>query len=97
MTLCQMPSPGIVRYATSGHQWRAEAVGCPGPTRFLDALENIFYSSRKISDHLLKSFIVIFHFFASVVKFHKNSLLGCPPRGRRTVRTPLCTPLPDMS
>src|SRR6218665_1069682 len=31
-------------------QWRAEAVGCPGPTRFLDALENIFYSSRKISD-----------------------------------------------
>src|SRR6218665_444990 len=25
------------------NQWRAEAVGCPGPTRFLDALENIFY------------------------------------------------------
>src|SRR6218665_1939604 len=69
-----------------------------------------------------------FPFFASVVKFHENSLLGCPPvlhhapvtaflllfwsftyifkkktgplgaprvraRGRRTVRTPLCTPL----
>ena len=34
-------------------QWRAEAVGCPGPTRFLDALENILYSSRKISDDLL--------------------------------------------
>src|SRR6218665_2009972 len=35
-------------------QWRAEAVGCPGPTRFLDALENILYSSRKIShDHFL--------------------------------------------
>src|SRR6218665_729435 len=33
-------------------QWRAEAVGCPGPTRFLGALENIFYSSRKISDDL---------------------------------------------
>src|SRR6218665_1298607 len=33
-------------------QWRAEAVGCPGPTTFLDALENIFYSSRKISDDL---------------------------------------------
>ena len=33
-------------------QWRAEAVGCPGPTRFFDALENIFYSSRKISDDL---------------------------------------------
>src|SRR6218665_3595343 len=33
-------------------QWRAEAVGCPGPTRFLDALENILYSSRKISDDL---------------------------------------------
>src|SRR6218665_1720858 len=25
-------------------QWRAEAVGCPGPTRFLDALENTLYS-----------------------------------------------------
>src|SRR6218665_532622 len=35
-----------------GLQWRAEAVGCPGPTRFLDALENILYSSRKISDDL---------------------------------------------
>src|SRR6218665_1193837 len=33
-------------------QWREEAVGCPGPTRFLDALENIFYSSRQISDDL---------------------------------------------
>src|SRR6218665_4207757 len=32
------------------HQWRAEAVGRPGPTWFLDTLENIFYSSRKISD-----------------------------------------------
>jgi len=33
-------------------QWRAEAVGCPGPTRFLDALENILCSYRKISDDL---------------------------------------------
>src|SRR6218665_1322960 len=33
-------------------QGRAEAVECPGPMRFLDALENIFYSSRKISDDL---------------------------------------------
>jgi len=33
-------------------QWRAEAVGCPGPTRFLDAIEHILYSSRKISDDL---------------------------------------------
>ena len=33
-------------------QWRAEAVGCLGPTRFLDALKNIFYSSRKIPDDL---------------------------------------------
>ena len=46
-------------------QWRAEAVGCPGPTRFLDALENILYSSRKISDdhflvvHLIFSLIRI--------------------------------------
>src|SRR6218665_2723285 len=41
----------MVWHATE-HQWRAEAVGCPGPTRFLDALENIFYSSRKIYDDL---------------------------------------------
>src|SRR6218665_1035997 len=75
-------------------QWLEEAVECPGPTRFLDALENIFYSSRKISDDLFllvhqnfsnsppnffKLFIQIFHFFASVVKFHENSLLGWPP------------------
>ena len=33
-------------------QWRAEAAGCPRPTRFLDALENIFYLSRKLSDDL---------------------------------------------
>jgi len=33
-------------------QWRAEAAGFPGPTRFLDALKNIFYSSHKISDNL---------------------------------------------
>src|SRR6218665_729504 len=51
-------------------QWRAEAVGCPGPTRLLDTLENIFYSSRKISDAL----------FLSVVKFQDNSLPGCPSR-----------------
>src|SRR6218665_3968990 len=41
-------------------QWRAEAVGCPGPTRFLDALENILYSSRKISDDLF--LVVHLHF-----------------------------------
>jgi len=28
----------------SSLQWRAEAVGCPGPTRFFDALGNILYS-----------------------------------------------------
>src|SRR6218665_2301888 len=41
-------------------QWRAEAVGCPGPTKFLDALENIFYLSRKISDDLLLSVVKFF-------------------------------------
>jgi len=67
-------------------QWRAEAVGCPVPTRFLDALENIFYSSRKISDNLFLvvhqiflSFIQILYFFALAVKFYENSILGCPP------------------
>src|SRR6218665_2064229 len=44
----------------------------------LDTLENIFHSSSKIYDDL---FLVIhqnFHFFASVVTFHENWLLGCP-------------------
>src|SRR6218665_684031 len=41
---------GTDHYHSTNHQWRAEAVGCPGLTRFLDALENILYSSRKISD-----------------------------------------------
>src|SRR6218665_1381226 len=51
-------------------QWREEAVGCPGPTRFLDALENIFYSFREISDDL----------FLSVVKFIKICSLEAPSR-----------------
>src|SRR6218665_1907441 len=59
-------------------QWRAEAAECPGPRRFLDALENIFYSSRKISDNLFYLVIKMCHFFASVVKFFQNALLGCP-------------------
>src|SRR6218665_1207458 len=100
-------------------QWREEAVGCPGPTRFLDALENIFYSSRQISDDLFLSvvkFITIrsleappvlhhaqvttfsLHFFCHFPTFFftKNDPLDAPrvdARGRRTVRTPLCTPL----
>src|SRR6218665_719584 len=45
-------------------QWRAEAVGCPGPTRFLDALENIFYSSCKISDDLF----LVFHLNVSLFR-----------------------------
>jgi len=49
-------------------QWRAEAVGRPGPMRFLDALErnifNIFYSSRKIS-----TFLATFLFFSRSPNF----------------------------
>jgi len=45
-------------------QRRAEAVGCPVPTMFLDAFENIFYSSRKIADNLFlvvhQTFLVIY-------------------------------------
>jgi len=99
-------------------QWREEAVGCPGPTRFLDALENIFYSSRQISDDLFLSVVkfitirsleapsrasscpgndIFSSFFAiSLLFFTKNDPLDAPrvdARGRRTVRTPLCTPL----
>ena len=58
-------------------------------------LKNILYSSRNISDDffsqspkffpirflkLLTTFLVIYqNLFASVFKFHENSLLGCPP------------------
>src|SRR6218665_3013904 len=31
------------------------------------------------SPNFLVIYLQIFHFFASVVKFHENSLLGCPP------------------
>ena len=44
---------GASEYSLLKRQWRAEAVGCPRPTRFLDALENILYSSCNISDDLL--------------------------------------------
>ena len=57
-------------------QWRAEAAGCPGPTRFLDALENIVYSSRKIYDN---HFYLVTYQNLSVFTLHENSLLGCPP------------------
>src|SRR6218665_2946041 len=59
-------------------QWRAEAVGCPGPTRFLDALETIFYSSRKISDDL---FLVVHlnfsHFSHQLSNFTRIRSLEC--------------------
>ena len=61
MHVVHTPSPSQTHFL---RQWRAEAVGCPGPTRFLDALENILYSSRKISDDL---FLVVhqnFSFFS---------------------------------
>src|SRR6218665_2953058 len=101
-----------------------------GPTRFLDALENMFYSSRKISDNLfylvtyqnLSLFRIscqlsrkfapwmpppsaascssndTFLFFSCHLPtfFTKTAPLDAPQvdaRGRRTVRTPLCTPL----
>src|SRR6218665_2739570 len=48
-------------------------------TRFLDALENILYSSRKISEDLFSRSPKFFTSFASVVKFHENSLLPWMP------------------
>src|SRR6218665_1468666 len=55
---------------------RAEAIGCPGPTRFLDALENIFYSSRKL-------FLVISSKFLTcspkLSNFTKIRSLDAPP------------------
>src|SRR6218665_3957879 len=73
----------------SSWQWRAEAVGCPGPTRFLDALENIFYSSRKISDDLfyqLSNFKTIRSLDAPSRRacFKKNSSLHIWPKMFRT-------------
>ena len=49
---CAYDNSIIVNICWNDIQWRAEAIGCPGPTRFLDALEIILYSSRKISDDL---------------------------------------------
>src|SRR6218665_2186854 len=110
---------GMVR---SSSQWRAEAVVCPGPTRFLDALESIFYSSCKISDDLfyqLSNFrtirsldapsraascpgndiflLIVCHLRFTYIIFKKSGPSDAPrvdARGHRTVRTPLCTPLP---
>jgi len=82
--ICVWLQETILQNSTLGHdsgQWRAEAVRCLGPTRFLDVLENILYSSRKIK--CLTTFFSrspkFFTFFTSFVKFHENSLLGCPP------------------
>src|SRR6218665_800568 len=68
-------------------QWRAEAVGCPGPTRFLDAPSKIFSTigpgkyqttffsrSRKNSPIRLPKFLTTF--INNIVKFYENSLLG---------------------
>src|SRR6218665_3181850 len=46
-------------------QWRAEAVGCPGPTRFLDALK--FFSNKFFKKYFL---FVSQNFFFLVV--HQN-------------------------
>ena len=60
---------------------------CSGVQRLLDArcqrgswmpIENIFHSSRKISDDLLLVIHQNFSLFASVVTFHENWLFGCP-------------------
>ena len=53
--------------------WMPEAnnvLGCPRKY-FLFIPQNFW---RRCLSNILK----FFHFFASVVKFHKNSLLGCP-------------------
>src|SRR6218665_47736 len=61
-------------------QWRAEAVGCPGPTRFLDALENILYSSRKISDDLFLVVHLDFSLFSNQLSnFTRIRSLDAPP------------------
>ena len=54
---------------SSANQWRAEALGCPGPTRFLDALKLFFL--QNISIRLSK-------FLTTVITFHANLVLGCP-------------------
>src|SRR6218665_1759993 len=65
----------VVRYS----QWRTEAVGCPGPTRFLDALENILYSSRKISDDLFSRSPKCFTFSHQLSNFKRIRSLDAPP------------------
>src|SRR6218665_2564221 len=59
---------------------RAVAAGCPGPTRFLDGLENILYSSRKISDDLLFSRSPnFFTFLYQLSNFTRIRSLDAPP------------------
>src|SRR6218665_3343964 len=60
-----------------------EVLGCPGPTRFLDARGR---SNKIYDDHSLVIYRDLF--------FLQNWVVGCPPlrldaRGRHTVRTPL--------
>src|SRR6218665_435895 len=50
------------------NQWRAEGLGCPGPTRFLDA-------------HQLKKIFIRFNFFShfsQFLLFLSEHLSGCP-------------------
>ena len=69
------------------HQWRAEAVGCPGPTRFLDALEflsNKFLKeifSIRLAKFLTTIFLVVHQnlFPIRLLKFRTTCLLVIYP------------------
>jgi len=60
-------------------QWRAEAVGCPWLTWFLDTLENILYSSRKISYDLFSVVHLNFHFFRISCQISREFAPWIPP------------------
>src|SRR6218665_381646 len=62
-------------------QWRAEAVGCPGPTRFLDApkIFCITAFSRKISDDLFLVVHLNFHFFRISCQVSREFAPWIPP------------------
>src|SRR6218665_2636052 len=66
LEICCPLSEQIARVFIYGIMHRATgpvACGGSGPTRFLDALENIFYSPRKISDDLFLSRSQLSKFF----------------------------------
>src|SRR6218665_3234932 len=65
-------------------QWRAEGLGCPGPTRFLDAHQLKKQISPRLfllfpQNYLPKILTTFFSNFSQFLLFLSEHLSGCPP------------------